>query len=158
MYCDSYIGNSLFYQFTELYIRHCAQSLSHVQLFETPCTVAHQAPLSMGILQAKSLVWFAMPSSRGSSQAKDRTQIACIAGRFFTSVLSQQGIYSLTNGTVYRAGKREISHACFAIFFCFFRIMSFPDFAFYFPVITKPPEGWHSLPSTPFFSKPLPPM
>ena len=27
--------------------------LSHVQLFETPWTVAHQAPLSMGILQAR---------------------------------------------------------------------------------------------------------
>ena len=26
----------------------CAQSLSHVQLFVTPRTVAHQAPLSMG--------------------------------------------------------------------------------------------------------------
>ena len=26
----------------------CAQSLSHVQLFVTPWTVAHQPPLSMG--------------------------------------------------------------------------------------------------------------
>ena len=26
----------------------CAKSLSHVPLFETPWTVAHQAPLSMG--------------------------------------------------------------------------------------------------------------
>ena len=25
----------------------CAQSLSHVQLFETPWTISHQAPLSM---------------------------------------------------------------------------------------------------------------
>ena len=29
-----------------------AQALSHVQLFETPWTVAHQAPLSMGFFQA----------------------------------------------------------------------------------------------------------
>ena len=29
--------------------------LSHVQLFGTPWTVAHQAPLSMGILQARIL-------------------------------------------------------------------------------------------------------
>ena len=35
----------------------CAQSLSHVQLFVTPWTVAHQAPLSMGILQARILEW-----------------------------------------------------------------------------------------------------
>ena len=29
-----------------------------------PWTVAHQAPLSTGILQARVLVWVAMPSSR----------------------------------------------------------------------------------------------
>ena len=34
---------------------------SHVQLFGTPWTVAHQAPLSMGILQARILKWVAMP-------------------------------------------------------------------------------------------------
>ena len=34
---------------------------SHVQLFGTPGTVAHQAPLSMGILQARILEWVAMP-------------------------------------------------------------------------------------------------
>ena len=38
--------------------------LSHVRLFATPWTVAHQAPLSMGILQARILEWVAMPSSR----------------------------------------------------------------------------------------------
>ena len=31
--------------------------------FATPWTVAHQAPLSMGILQARILKWVAMPSS-----------------------------------------------------------------------------------------------
>ena len=30
----------------------------------TPRTVAHQAPLSMEILQARTLEWVAMPSSR----------------------------------------------------------------------------------------------
>ena len=37
-----------------------------------------------GILQARTLEWVAMPSSRGSSQPSDRTQGSCIAGRFFT--------------------------------------------------------------------------
>ena len=37
----------------------------------TPWTVALQAPLSMGILQARILEWIAMPSSRGSSQPRD---------------------------------------------------------------------------------------
>ena len=44
----------------------CALLLSRVQLFAwTPWTVAHQAPLSMGILQARILESVAMPSSRG---------------------------------------------------------------------------------------------
>ena len=38
-----------------------------------------------GILQAKILEWVAFPFSRGSSQPRDRTQISCIAGGFFTS-------------------------------------------------------------------------
>ena len=42
----------------------CAQSLSCVRLFATPCAVTHQAPLSMAILQARMLEWVAMPSSR----------------------------------------------------------------------------------------------
>ena len=40
------------------------QSLSRVRLFETPWTVACQAPLSMGILQARILEWVAIPFSR----------------------------------------------------------------------------------------------
>ena len=41
------------------------KSLSHVRLFVTPWTVAHQAPLSMGTLQAKVLERVAMPPSPG---------------------------------------------------------------------------------------------
>ena len=37
----------------------------------------------MGILQARILEWVAMPSSRGSSQPSDRTQISHIVGGFF---------------------------------------------------------------------------
>ena len=37
-----------------------------------------------GILQARILEWVAMPSSRGSSQPRDRTQVCGFAGRFFT--------------------------------------------------------------------------
>ena len=40
---------------------------SHFWFCVTLRTVAHQAPLSMGILQARILEWIAMPSSRGSS-------------------------------------------------------------------------------------------
>ena len=63
----------------------CAQSLSHVRLFATLWTVACQAPLSMGILQAGLLEQVAFPFSRGSSPPRNQTGNSCIAGRFFTS-------------------------------------------------------------------------
>ena len=50
----------------------------------TPRTVAHQALLSMGILQAGMLEWIAIASSKGSSQPRDQTQVSHIAGGFFT--------------------------------------------------------------------------
>ena len=59
------------------------QSLSSVWLFVNPWTVARQAPLSMGILQAKILEWVAVPFSREFSQPRDRTQVSHIEGRFF---------------------------------------------------------------------------
>ena len=37
-----------------------------------------------GILQTRILEWVASPSSRGSSQPRDRTQVFCIADQFFT--------------------------------------------------------------------------
>ena len=37
-----------------------------------------------GILQARILEWVAMPSSRGSSQPRDRTQVSHVGGGFFT--------------------------------------------------------------------------
>ena len=62
----------------------CVQSLSRARLFATPWTVARQAPLFMGILQARILEWVAISSPRGSSQSRDRTWVSCVAGRFFT--------------------------------------------------------------------------
>ena len=38
-----------------------------------------------GILQARILEWVTFPFSRGSSQPKNRTQVSCIAGWFFSS-------------------------------------------------------------------------
>ena len=43
-----------------------SQSLSHIRLFPTPRTVAHQVPLSMGILHKRILEWVAMCLSRSS--------------------------------------------------------------------------------------------
>ena len=41
----------------------------------TPWTVAHHAPLSIEILQARILEWVAMPSSKGPSQPRDGTHV-----------------------------------------------------------------------------------
>ena len=57
---------------------------SQVPFFATPWAVACQGPLSMGILQARILEWSAMPSSRGSSQPRDQTQVSHTAGEVFT--------------------------------------------------------------------------
>ena len=38
----------------------------------------------MGIVQARILEWVAVPSSMGSSQPRDQTQVFCTAGGFFT--------------------------------------------------------------------------
>ena len=50
----------------------------------TSWTVAHQDPLSMGIIQARILEWVALLSSRGSSQPRDQTQVSPIAGEIFS--------------------------------------------------------------------------
>ena len=49
-----------------------------------PMDCSPQAPLSMGILQARIPEWVAIPFSRGSSRPRDQTQASRITGRFFT--------------------------------------------------------------------------
>ena len=74
---------------------YCAV-LSHVQLFSTPWTVAHQAPLSVhGVSQARVLEWVAISSSRGSFQLRDQTHISFVSfiDRFFTTVPAGKHMY-----------------------------------------------------------------
>ena len=70
-------------------------SFTCVQLFETPWTVACQAPLCMGILQARILEWVAMPSSKRSPQPREWTCVSWIAGRFFTYWTTWKGLRSI---------------------------------------------------------------
>ena len=67
------------------------KSLSHALLFATPWVVAHQAPLSMAILQARILEWVAIPFSRGLSWPRDWTWVSCISGGFFTIWATREG-------------------------------------------------------------------
>ena len=45
-------------------------------VFFVLCPLCHQAPLSVGIFQGRILAWVAVPSSRGSSQPRDWTQVS----------------------------------------------------------------------------------
>ena len=59
-------------------------SLSRVRLCDpTDCSLPGSSV--HGILQARILEWVTMPSSRGSSQPRDRAWFSCIADGFFTS-------------------------------------------------------------------------
>ena len=60
-----------------------------------PWTVAHQGPLSMGIVQARILEWAAMASSGGSSQSRDWTwgsYVCCTGSRLFTTSASWEAL------------------------------------------------------------------
>ena len=50
-----------------------------------------------GILKARILEWVAFPFSRGSSQARDLTQVSCIAGRFFTRWATREDKFAPKN-------------------------------------------------------------
>ena len=57
------------------------------QLCPTLCNPMDWSPPGSsvhGILQGRILEWVAISFSRGSPQPKDRTQVFCTAGRFFT--------------------------------------------------------------------------
>ena len=73
------LGNhkSFLYVWESFSVSCMPSHFSHVQLCATPWTVAHHAPLSMGF-QARILEWVAMPSSRGSSQPRDQTQVSYV--------------------------------------------------------------------------------
>ena len=62
--------------------------LSHVQLFVTSWTVAHQAPPSMGF--SRQEYWNRLPSAPPGDLPDPKTELAspvspALAGRFFTS-------------------------------------------------------------------------
>ena len=69
----------------------CLVCAVRVQLLQSGLTVSDPMNCSPpgsfvhGIFQARILEWVAKLSSRGSSQTRDRNQVSCIAGEFFTS-------------------------------------------------------------------------
>ena len=69
-----------------VYTKQCCTVLSH-SVASDSCN-----PMDCSLLRSsvhrnspgKILEWVAMPSSKGPSQPRDRIQVSCIAGRFFT--------------------------------------------------------------------------
>ena len=68
-----------------IYSLYCSQSLSGVQLFVTPWTVAHQAPLSAGFHRQE--YWSEWPFSTSGDLPDPGTKPGSpvLAGRFFTT-------------------------------------------------------------------------
>ena len=65
-----------------------------------PVTVACQAPLTMGVFQAKILEWVAMPSSMRSFQLRLWTQASHIAGGFFIVWATRGSLYIHSRSSV----------------------------------------------------------
>ena len=59
-------------------------TLNRIGLFCNPVDCNLPGSSVCGILQARILEWVVIPLSRGSSLLRYRTQVSCMAGRFFT--------------------------------------------------------------------------
>ena len=71
---------------------------SRVWLFATPWTVAHPAPLSMGILQARILEWVAYPPPGDLSNPEIKSKPSLPHCRQILYQLSHQGSPPLSSG------------------------------------------------------------
>ena len=100
----------------------CAKSFQLCPTLCNPMGIACQAPLSVGILQAKILEWVAMPSSKGifPTQGSNPCLLLspALAGRFFTASATWESylmIYAETKGWISsrwmgrRIGKNQFS-------------------------------------------------
>ena len=70
--------------YTHVYMWSEVKLLSHVWLFVTPWTVAHQASPSIGFSRQEYWSGLPLPSPGESSQPRDQTQVSRVAGRHFT--------------------------------------------------------------------------
>ena len=88
-----YISTQLSIMLTSYVCVCVCDLLSRVRLFGTPWTAAHQAPLFMGILEARVLEWVVTPFCRSSSRPRDQTQVSHIVGRFFIVRATREAQY-----------------------------------------------------------------
>ena len=89
---------------------------SHAQLFVTLWTLAFQAPLSMGIPQAKLLGWTAMPSFKGSFQSGTKSRSPALQADSLLSEPpgkpknSRVGSLSLLQGILIQESNQGLMH------------------------------------------------
>ena len=71
--------------------------LSHVQIFATPWTVAHQAPLFMGFPRQEYWSGLPFPSAGDLPNPGIEPESPALAGRFFTNTAKQlKAIFSMS--------------------------------------------------------------
>ena len=88
-------------------------SVTHSCLFVTPWTVAHQAPLSMGVPRQKNTAVGNISSPRGSSWLRDWTQVSCIGRRILYHWATWQAHVFINQANLSKKGhlserKREV--------------------------------------------------
>ena len=66
-----------------MYVKVKVKSLSHVQLFATPWTVAYQAPPSMGFSRQGYWSRLLFPSAGGSARPRAQTRVSRTVGKHF---------------------------------------------------------------------------
>ena len=76
------LWHNIFFKVKVLVAQSCPTLCNHMDC-GPPGSSVH------GIFQARILEWIAISFSRGSSQARDQTQVSCIASRVFTVWLGQ---------------------------------------------------------------------
>ena len=112
MYSCLFFWGRLFFFFSYFVcVFVCVKFLQSCPTLCNPMDCSPSGSSLHGILQARTLEWVAMPSSRGSSQPRDRMSPA-MAGRFFISRVTWEVISSLYIWSV-----RYLSFACVANIF-----------------------------------------
>ena len=107
-----------------------------LQLYLTLCIPRDCSPPTScfyGIVQARIVEWVSMPSSRRSSQPRNRTRVSCISGRFFNHWATReapiQARVTLLISSLLKASLR--SSSLFYYFFCFLWFI-YHHFLFFF--------------------------
>ena len=99
LFCTLYSIKS-YYKILHVCVLRC------VWFFVTPCTVAHQAPLSMELSRQE---WVAISSSRGSSWPKDLTQVSCVSG------IGRQILYHCTTWGAHYKILSIVNSSCYTV-------------------------------------------